>query len=223
MSGAQREYVVGRGRRAINRVYTVLTRFGLGASYRQLLTVTGRRTGLTRTTPVDVMSVGGRSYLVAPYGEVAWVHNVRAAGLVTLSRSGRSHRYLSTELSEVAAAPVIRSYIARVPVTRAWWSVGADASEEELQGEASRHPVFELEPVRDLTGLESDHAVQHRDGASWRGSSVAGGGGAGASPDAGCSCAPSGPALGHAMLAQVRAELRSFEPGTESDADDADS
>jgi hypothetical protein len=56
----QRNYAVGPARRMINRVYTVLTRLGLGASYRHLLTVTGRRTGLPRTTPVDVMILDGR-------------------------------------------------------------------------------------------------------------------------------------------------------------------
>ena len=130
----------------INRVYAVLTRLGLGASYRQLLTVTGRRTGLPRTTPVDVMNLHGTSYLVAPYGAVSWVHNVRAAGVIELSRRGQTCRYLASELGPADAAPVVRSYIARVPVTRAWWSVRADASDAELRAEAATHPVFRLGP-----------------------------------------------------------------------------
>jgi deazaflavin-dependent oxidoreductase (nitroreductase family) len=142
----RRAYSVGPGRKAINRVYTALTRLGLGASYRQLLTVTGRRTGLARTTPVDVMSLDGTFYLVAPYGEVSWVHNVRAGGAIELSRRGHTCRYLAREVGPGEAVPVIRCYIARVPVTRAWWSVRADASEAEVGIEAATHPVFRLDP-----------------------------------------------------------------------------
>lgn len=145
-SKRRRVYAVGPGRKTINRIYTVLTRLGLGASYRQLLTVTGRRTGLARTTPVDVMSLDGTSYLVAPYGEVSWVHNVRAGGAIQLSRRGHTCRYLAREVGLGQAVPVIRRYISRVPVTRAWWSVRADASDAELRVEAATHPVFRLDP-----------------------------------------------------------------------------
>jgi deazaflavin-dependent oxidoreductase (nitroreductase family) len=157
-SKQQRTYAVGPSRKMVNRVYTGLTRLGLGASCRQLLTVTGRRTGLPRTTPVDVMSVAGTSYLVAPYGEVSWVHNVRVGGVVELSRRGRTCRYLATEVGHGDAVPVIRSYIARVPVTRAWWSVRADASDAELRVEAATHPVFRLDPTDQAVGYAVDGA-----------------------------------------------------------------
>lgn len=147
MNIPERTYSVGPGRRAINFVYTGLTRVGLGASYRHLLTVTGRRTGLARTTPVDVMNLDGTPYLVAPYGEVSWVHNVRAAGVVELRRGPRSRRYLAVQVGPVDAAPVIRTYIARVKVTRNWWSVRGDAPETELRAESLKHPVFRLELV----------------------------------------------------------------------------
>ena len=68
----------GVGVRAVDRAYRLLTRLGLGASYRHLLTVRGRRSGRTYTTPVDVMDVGGRRWLVAAYGPGNWVKNARA-------------------------------------------------------------------------------------------------------------------------------------------------
>jgi deazaflavin-dependent oxidoreductase (nitroreductase family) len=151
-SKRQRTYAVGPGRKLINCGYAVATHFGLGASYRELLTVTGRRTGLPRSMPVDVMGLDGTSYLVAPYGEVSWVHNVRADGAVTLSRGGHTRRYVATEVGPADAAPVIGRYIARVPVTRAWWSVGADASDARLRAEAATHPVFRLDPVARSVG-----------------------------------------------------------------------
>jgi len=66
-------YRSGAARRAVDRVYSALTRLRLGASYRHLLTVTGRSSGLPRTTPVDVMEHDDSLWLVAPYGEVNWV------------------------------------------------------------------------------------------------------------------------------------------------------
>ena len=51
--------------RVTNWVFAVLTRLGMGASYRHLLTVSGRKTGQLYTTPVDVMDVGGQRWLVA--------------------------------------------------------------------------------------------------------------------------------------------------------------
>ncbi len=46
--------------RVTNWVFTTLTRAGMGASYRHLLTARGRKTGQLRTTPVDVPETGGQ-------------------------------------------------------------------------------------------------------------------------------------------------------------------
>jgi hypothetical protein len=50
-------YVLGPGTRLINRVFRVMTRLGIAASYRHTLTVPGRKTGRPYSTPVDVMEV----------------------------------------------------------------------------------------------------------------------------------------------------------------------
>jgi deazaflavin-dependent oxidoreductase (nitroreductase family) len=133
-------------RHAVDRFFGFLTRHGLGASYRHLLTVTGRSSGLPRTTPVDVMAHGGTLWLVAPYGEVNWVKNLRASGSAELRRGRKVRTYSAEEVGPEAAAPVIRQYIARVPVTRAYWAVSAEATVDELRAEAQRHPVFRLTP-----------------------------------------------------------------------------
>ncbi|MGD0219844.1 MAG: nitroreductase/quinone reductase family protein [Acidimicrobiales bacterium] len=63
-----------------------MTRLGIGANYRHILTVRGRRTGEVRSTPVDVMDLAGNRWLVAPYGISNWVRNVRVSGEVSLTR-----------------------------------------------------------------------------------------------------------------------------------------
>ncbi|WP_211250967.1 nitroreductase/quinone reductase family protein [Phycicoccus jejuensis] len=62
-----------------NAVTAVLTRAGL-IPRSWVLTTVGRRTGRERRNPVTVADVGGRRWLVAPYGPVPWVLNTRAAG-----------------------------------------------------------------------------------------------------------------------------------------------
>jgi hypothetical protein len=75
-----RTYRLGPGTRLINWMFTTLTKLGLGASYRHILTVRGRKTGRVYSTPVDGMEVGGHRWLVAGYGVVNWVHNARVRG-----------------------------------------------------------------------------------------------------------------------------------------------
>jgi deazaflavin-dependent oxidoreductase (nitroreductase family) len=83
-----------------------------------MLSVPGRKTGQIRSNPVDIMEIGGRRYLVAPYGETDWVRNARAAGEVTLSRGGRAERFRVEEVDPDEAAPVLRKYLQDVRLVR---------------------------------------------------------------------------------------------------------
>jgi deazaflavin-dependent oxidoreductase (nitroreductase family) len=113
---------------------------------RRLLTVPGLRTGELRTTPVYLMEIEGERWLVAPYGAVGWVRNLRAAGRATLERGGRSEEVGAVEAGPEEAAPVLRRYIADVPLTRPYVDVSADSPRAAIAAEASRHPVFRLVP-----------------------------------------------------------------------------
>ena len=63
---------------------TPLVKLGLGPGYTYLLTTTGRKTGKSRTTPVNIIDLDSERWLVSSYGDVGWVHNVRASPNVTL-------------------------------------------------------------------------------------------------------------------------------------------
>ena len=139
-------YKVGLGNRLINLVFRIMTRFGVGASYRFILTVRGRKTGRLYSIPVDIMEYGGDKWLVAGYGVTNWVHNVRASGEVTLARGGRSQRFSSEEGEIKGAVPVLRKYITEVPVTRPYFDARPDAPDEAIAAELVRHPVFRLIP-----------------------------------------------------------------------------
>lgn len=135
------------GTRLINWWFRALTTLGWGASYRYILTVPGRKTGQLHATPVDVIEVGGNRWLVAGYGPANWVLNTRAAGEVTLSRGGRSERYKVEEAGAEDAIPVLRTYIAEIRVTRAYFDATRDSSDEAVAAELPRHAVFRLIPA----------------------------------------------------------------------------
>lgn len=63
-----------------------------------LITVRGRKSGLPRTTPVAIIEVSGRRWVWAPWGEVHWVRNLRAAGHATITARGRKEEVTATEL-----------------------------------------------------------------------------------------------------------------------------
>ena len=137
-------YRLTPSRRAANRLVRVLLRFGLIPGPTYLLTVPGRRTGRPLSTPVTLVEDGKARWLVAPYGDVAWVRNVRAAGRVTLSRGRRSEIVPIRELGATEAAPVLQRYVTRVPITRPYFDARPDSPLAVFVAEAPRHPVFEL-------------------------------------------------------------------------------
>ena len=67
-----------------NYVTTTLLRAGVKPGNMALLTVRGRKSGLPRTTPVSVIEREGQRWLIAAFGEVDWVRNLRAAGEASL-------------------------------------------------------------------------------------------------------------------------------------------
>ncbi len=137
-------YRLNVGARLINVVFRLMTRLGLGASYRYILTVSGRKTGRLYSTPVDVIEVGGDRWLVAGYGPVSWVQNARAAGKVTLSRGGRSEKFGVVEATAQMAIPVLRAYIAEIKVTRSYFDANPDSPDDVIVAEQKRHAVFRL-------------------------------------------------------------------------------
>lgn len=76
-----------------------LLKSGIPLGPNALLTIRGRKSGLPRTTPVAVIEVGGKRWIWAPWGEVHWVRNLRAAGQAVISRGGRAEEVRATELN----------------------------------------------------------------------------------------------------------------------------
>jgi deazaflavin-dependent oxidoreductase (nitroreductase family) len=141
-----RQFRPSRGRRVGDAIMRVFVRAGLVPST-YLLTTRGRKTGRPLTHPATVVEQDGRRWLVAPYGEVSWVHNARAAGRVTLGRRGDRRDYAVREVPAGEAGPVLKRYVGVATATRPYFRADKDAPVEDFVAEADRHPVFELLPI----------------------------------------------------------------------------
>jgi len=134
-----------------SRLILALLRLGMPLGPMVLLTVTGRKSGQPRTTPVGLFEHAGRRFLFSTFGEVNWVHNLRAAGRAVITRRRRPVLVAALELPAEAAGPVFQAvfvpYLA-APVTRtiarAWYGVTAQSSPSDFVNAARHHPVFEL-------------------------------------------------------------------------------
>ncbi len=140
-----RAYRLGLWRQLINWMIGVLLRIGVSPPHTYLLTVRGRKTGHPYSTPVRLVEEAGERWLVAPYGEVGWVRNARAAERVTLTRGRRSENVRILELSAEDAAPVLKKYLTQVPVVRPFFDVAPKSNLRDFVAEASRHPVFRIQ------------------------------------------------------------------------------
>ncbi|MER7571492.1 nitroreductase family deazaflavin-dependent oxidoreductase [Streptomyces sp. NPDC126514] len=130
----------------LNRTVAWLTRRGLSVWGSRVLAVRGRKSGQWRTTPVNLLTVDGRHYLVAPRGHVQWTHNMRAAGGGELRLGKQTDVFTATEVSDDDKAPVLRAYLKRwkAEVGVFFDGVGPDSPDSDLRRIAPDHPVFEL-------------------------------------------------------------------------------
>jgi deazaflavin-dependent oxidoreductase (nitroreductase family) len=137
-------YRLSAWRRLANDLIRGLLRVGLGPPHTYLLTVRGSKTGRLYSTPVTLVEEPGRRWLVAPYGEVGWVKNVRAAGRAVLSRGRRHETVTVEEVGAEEAGPVLKRYATAIPITRPFFDVRHDAPATAFVAEAPRHPVFRV-------------------------------------------------------------------------------
>jgi deazaflavin-dependent oxidoreductase (nitroreductase family) len=139
----------GRIDRLFNRIVAAFTHLGLSVMGSRVLEVRGRTSGRPRRTPVNLLTIDGERYLVAPRGQTQWVRNLRAAGGEgDLLLGRRREHFVARELADAEKEPILRAYLRR------WkWEVGqffggvdANATTEQLEQIAPDHPVFRVAP-----------------------------------------------------------------------------
>lgn len=134
-------------RHVFNRFVAALTRLGVSVWGSRVLEVRGRKSGQPRRTPVNLLTLDGTRYLVAPRGHTQWVRNLRVSGEGQLLLGRRRERFAASEIPDAEKEPILRAYLKR------WkWEVGvffggvdADSASDELRRVAPNHPIFRIE------------------------------------------------------------------------------
>ncbi len=94
----------------VNRSVRLGVRLGREIDGVRELEAVGRHSGKRRRTPVKVIHLDGKRYIVSLSGPSGWVCNLRARPEATL-RFGRAvDEVLAIELGDGEKAPVIRAY-----------------------------------------------------------------------------------------------------------------
>src|ERR671931_2307196 len=96
---------------AFNPIAGFLLSIGVPMGFNGLITIAGRKSGLPRTTPVAIIDVSGRRWVWAPWGDVQWVRNLRAAGHATITVRSRKEDVLATELNATQRVEFFRDVL----------------------------------------------------------------------------------------------------------------
>jgi deazaflavin-dependent oxidoreductase (nitroreductase family) len=139
----------------LNPLVRRLLRIGMPMGPNALLTVRGRTSGALRTFPITLLETGGQRYVFSAFGEVNWVHNLRAVVEATLKHGRRSEPVAAVELTTEVAAPIMQAALAVVlktpvfgPMVGGWYGVTSKSTAADYLASARIHPGFELRPAR---------------------------------------------------------------------------
>jgi deazaflavin-dependent oxidoreductase (nitroreductase family) len=136
-----------RSMRIGSTVLTALLRAGVPLGSLALFSVRGRKSGKMSTTPVALVEQNGTRFLVAAFGEVNWVRNLRAAGSAQLTSRRRTEAIRVVELEVREAAPILKLFLLKysvVPFIPPYFDVTPRSSLADFEREATQHPVFRL-------------------------------------------------------------------------------
>jgi deazaflavin-dependent oxidoreductase (nitroreductase family) len=152
-----KQYRAGAFVRFNNAFMRTVLRTGVRFGTFAILVVRGRKTGRRIQTPLVVFPHRDNDYLVASYGIVNWVRNIRAAqGRAELVRHRRAETITAVELPPEQGAPILRYSLQSGPpgiprlIVRAYrrfqvlpyLDVDMNSSPQEFERSASTHPVF---------------------------------------------------------------------------------
>jgi deazaflavin-dependent oxidoreductase (nitroreductase family) len=147
--------------RFLNPVVRAVFGAGVPAGPNVLLSVRGRSSGVERTFPVSLLEIDGRRYVQGAFGEVAWVRNLRAAGVAVLRRGRAAEPVRAVELDPETAGRIFHDALASYPRSRSlgrflgpdirppvavlrYFRIRIDTEPADYVAAVRRQPVFEL-------------------------------------------------------------------------------
>lgn len=135
----------------VNKVMIGLNKLGVGSDKGPVvLTVTGRKSGKPRSTPVTPMTVDGHRYIVGGLPKGDWAANARAAGEATVHQGRKDQRVRVVEIPVEQARPLLRQFPVLVPTGVGFMrnaGLVTGPNPDEFEALAGRCPVFRLDPI----------------------------------------------------------------------------
>jgi len=136
------------GERVFNRIFGFLVGLGLGFSHNYLLQVRGRKSGKLFSTPIDLLELKGKKFLVAPRGRTQWVRNAEAAGEITLKKGSLKRRFRLQALTDERKPEILKAYLDQFKrEVQRYFPLPAGSPPEAFRGLLESYPVFELMPM----------------------------------------------------------------------------
>jgi deazaflavin-dependent oxidoreductase (nitroreductase family) len=131
--------------RAFNSAFGFLVGLGLGLKHNYLVQVRGRKSGKIYSTPIDLLVIDGKRYLVAPRGRTQWVRNAEAAGEVTLKKGRKRERFVLRPIGDSDKPDLLKAYLDQFKMTvQRYFPVQAGSPASAFVEVAPGYPVFEL-------------------------------------------------------------------------------
>jgi deazaflavin-dependent oxidoreductase (nitroreductase family) len=128
-----------------NRTFGFLVGLGLGPAHIYLLQVRGRKSGKLFSTPVDLLELQGKRYLVAPRGRTQWVRNAEAAGEITLKKGRTSQKFHLRPIPDGEKLQILKAYLDNFKrEVQRYFAVTAGSPPEAFATVAGMYPAFEL-------------------------------------------------------------------------------
>jgi len=128
-----------------NRCFGFLVGMGLGPKYNYLLQVRGRKSGKLYSTPIDLLEIDSKRYLVAPRGRTQWVRNAEAAGEITLKRGRWRQSFRLRAVPDAEKPELLKAYLDRFKTAvQRYFPVAAGSDAQAFAAIAANYPVFEL-------------------------------------------------------------------------------
>jgi deazaflavin-dependent oxidoreductase (nitroreductase family) len=115
---------------------------GVPLGFNRLVTIRGRKSGLPRTAAIAVLEASGRRWVWAPWGDVHWVQNLRAAGVATITVRGKKEEVRATELDPTERVGFFR----------------------DVLGPLARSIPFGVSFIRIVDGVDVNHPVEAAEG-----------------------------------------------------------
>jgi deazaflavin-dependent oxidoreductase (nitroreductase family) len=134
-----------RAERIFNRIFGFLVGLGLGFPQSYLLQVRGRKSGRLYSTPISLLELNGKKFLVAPRGRTQWVRNAEAAGEVALKKGSTQLKFRLRPVPDVEKPEILMAYLDRFQrAVQQFFPVPASSPTEAFMEIATGYPVFEL-------------------------------------------------------------------------------